>query len=132
LAVAALYEVDSKATDKYDISLDDKVIAKYCLHCGRYTKGKTAHSSAEHTGHLFTPCLGGAAPSPAPAPSPAAVIASFPNGAPTPPVSAAVAASIPGLDLSSVLAANIKDTVDSEFTKDYDYFLLSTCCLLKR
>jgi hypothetical protein len=82
LSIAALYEVDSKATDKYDISLDGKVIAKYCLHCGRYTKGKTAHSSAEHTGRLFTPRPGGAAPSPAPAPSAAAVIASFPIGAP--------------------------------------------------
>jgi hypothetical protein len=82
LAIAALYEVDSKATDKYDISLDDKVIAKYCLRCGCYTKGKTAHSSAEHTAPLFTPRPGGAAPSPAPATSAAAVIASFPIGAP--------------------------------------------------
>jgi hypothetical protein len=33
-----------------------------------------------------------------------------------------------------MLDYNTKDTVicDSEFTKDYGYFLLSTCCLLKR
>ena len=101
-AIATLYEADSKVTEQYDISLNGKVIAKYCLHCGRYTKGKTAHSSAEHTGRLFNPRPGGAAPSPAPAPGAAATIASFPIGAPEPPVSAAVAASIQGLDLSSV------------------------------
>jgi hypothetical protein len=63
LAIAALYEANSKATDKYDISLNGKVFAKYCLHCGRYTKGTTAHSSAEHSGRTFTPRPCGPAPS---------------------------------------------------------------------
>jgi hypothetical protein len=126
LAIAALYEAHSKATDKYDISLDDKVIAKYCLHCGCYTKGKTARSSAEHTGHLFTPRPGGVAPSPAPAPSSAVVIASFPIGAPATPGSAAVAASIPGLDLSSVPVVDTDQFLCQPANYDTPVMLLSS------
>ena len=115
LAIAAMYEVDSKATAQFDITLDGSVVAKYCLHCGRFTKGKTAHSSADHTGKKFTPRPGGAAaPSPAPAPPPAAAGCSaltFPMAppAPVPSDAVAMAASTPvapatagGFDLSDV------------------------------
>lgn len=34
----------------YDIKLDGKIVAKYCRHCGRFSKGATAHYTSEHKG----------------------------------------------------------------------------------
>lgn len=88
-----------KDDDKFNVSLSGNVVAKCCRHCGRFTKGSTAHCTCEHTGtqNLF-PHQGSAngAPAPAPAPAPAA---------PTPasaPASANLAAFPSGLDLLSV------------------------------
>ena len=35
---------------KYDITIDGKMVAKYCRHCGRFTKGSRQHYTSEHTG----------------------------------------------------------------------------------
>ena len=105
LDLAALYDADSAATDKYDITLDGAVVAKFCLHCGRFTKGKTIHSTTGHKGRKFNARPGGAAPSPAPAPPPAAAGAccAFDAGALTASTSEAVApATAGGPDLSDV------------------------------
>jgi hypothetical protein len=120
-AIAALYQANSNATDKFDVTMDGKVVAKYCLHCGRYTKGKTVHSSAEHKGKTYNPRPGGTpAPAPAPAPAAAGAVASFPRPNVLQPPSAPVAtvASFPdGFDLSSV---PVVDT-DSFLCQPADY-----------
>jgi len=35
---------------KLDIIIDGKTLAKYCRHCGRFTKGASQHYTSEHTG----------------------------------------------------------------------------------
>ena len=35
---------------KYDVTIDGKMVAKYCRHCGRFTKGSRQHYTSEHTG----------------------------------------------------------------------------------
>ena len=56
---------------KHSIEIDGVTVAKYCDHCGRFTKGNKAHYTLEHTGNRkrnFVPTS-----SPAPAPSAAPV-----------------------------------------------------------
>ena len=56
---------------KHSIELDGVIVAKYCNHCGQFTKGNKVHDTSEHTGNhkrTFVP-----ASSPAPAPSPTLV-----------------------------------------------------------
>ena len=47
-------------------------LAIYCCHCGRFTKGRSAHATKDHKGRFLTPYAGPppAAPAPAPAPAP--------------------------------------------------------------
>ena len=58
---------------KHSIELDGVIVAKYCDHCGRFTKGNKAHYTSEHSGNrkrTFVPASGPApAPTPAPVPS---------------------------------------------------------------
>ena len=60
----------------YSISIDGKVLAIYCRHCGRFTKGESKHSTITHEGtrnqFAYVPpaSSGGIAPAPAPAPPP--------------------------------------------------------------
>jgi len=35
---------------KYDVTIDGKMVAKYCRHCGRFTEGARQHYTSEHTG----------------------------------------------------------------------------------
>lgn len=35
---------------EYSISVDGRVVAKYCRHCGRFVKGASQHFTKEHTG----------------------------------------------------------------------------------
>ena len=57
----------------YSISVDGKVMAIYCRHCGRFTKGDSQHSTLAHEGtrnkFAYVP-PSGTAPAPAPAPAP--------------------------------------------------------------
>ena len=50
---------------------DGTVLAKYCRHCGRFTRGTSAHYTSEHKGRYKFPFSGPAAAPPAPAPAPA-------------------------------------------------------------
>ncbi len=60
---------------EYNITLDGKLVAKYCRHCGRFGKGDTAHYTKEHVGQRNRfeykgPPPSESAPTPAPAPAP--------------------------------------------------------------
>ncbi len=56
---------------QFTVSVGGKVVAKYCRHCGRFTKGASAHFTPEHKGARRYAYKGGPTSSPAPAPTPA-------------------------------------------------------------
>ena len=67
-----------KDSDEYTISVSGKILAKYCRHCGRFSKGASAHFTTEHQGTRRFPykspgsdASGAPAPAPAPVPAPA-------------------------------------------------------------
>ena len=81
---------------RHTITIDGKELAVYCRHCGKFFKGASMHSTAEHKGKQSYPYVGPApsgapapapapAPDPAPSPAPAAGgnLASFPSGLPS-------------------------------------------------
>ena len=79
------------------IELNGKTLAIYCRHCGRFTKGSSAHTTADHKGKYKIEYAGPAdtaaaapapAPAPSPSPSPKASVATLPNSGPAPSPSA--------------------------------------------
>ena len=61
-------------SDKFQITIGGVDLAKYCRHCGRFTKGRGAHHTSEHKGtrNRFEYKGPPSAAAPAPAPAPAA------------------------------------------------------------
>lgn len=84
---------------KYEITIDGKVVAKYCRHCNRFIRTDKQHHTIDHKGSVRFPYTGTGTPTPTPtqtptptpttpAPSPTIIsLAAFspPATSPTPP-----------------------------------------------
>jgi hypothetical protein len=84
---------------EYSVLLDGKVVAQYCRHCGRFTKGASQHYTKTHTGTRLQFAYQGPAPSlpaaalPAPVPVAGNVAHFSPTAAASPP-----SAPVPSID----------------------------------
>ena len=56
---------------KYEITIDGKVVAKYCRHCNRFIRTDKQHHTIDHKGSVRFPYTGTGTPTPTPSPTPA-------------------------------------------------------------
>lgn len=104
----------------YDIKLDGKIMAKYCRHCGRFSKGVTAHYTSEHKGtrmnfkYVGPPPATGATP-----PAPATATAAVARVHFEPPAKSCYASS-EKLDLSKVPVVNTSEMLENRYA-DHDF-----------
>lgn len=73
---------------EYSVPMDGEIVAKYCRHCGRFTKGASQHYTKAHTGTRLQFAYQGPASAPSPTVAPAPVVAAAlanlsPTGTPT-------------------------------------------------